>query len=537
MFGFLFKKKEPDKIAEKAALVSENTKEVEKQEKTQVFRCTGTIGDLDNENQHNLSLMYQEAVFGDSEKAKMAAKSIAGYMRDMKCDEIIRLGKRLHDYDYLEWYYDWRKVDIDSLLEKLGDGEDFLWVARLGTFHSNGYFREKCMRAIECDEDSLKYIILRLNDSVKEIRDLAERMCEDLEYVSDKELISCVPFLSKVLYEGRRRNEKVAKNVAKEMAERLKSHFEQKSLLDLNDYDFYTKKSVYRFLMDYGIVEKYDMKRLLDREKNRQCQAIYLTEFISCYGFSVDELDFYIHHKSKIVQKVAIERKYETIGDCWDGLEQMLLSPAKSIRETVRYILSRHSGIDVTAFYKDHLDTPVRKIAILGIGETGEKSDADLLMKYLEDQDTAVVKNTIHAIAMLCGDKADEIFWKYLQDQRLIVMNQAYREICAYRIKYGAKAVYELFVKAEAEFAKQRLARMLVHESSWDRLPYVLMLYSYEDESIRDVIRTGVYGRNMYGSVSEERAAWIREIMNNEKYQIPKGLCKSINYDLKFVTH
>ena len=46
-----------------------------------------------------------------------------------------------------------------------------------------------------------------------------------------------------------------------------------------------------------------------------------------------------------------------------------------------------NTEIDVVAYYIERLETPYKKICILGIGEYGNTKDADILLKYLEDSE------------------------------------------------------------------------------------------------------------------------------------------------------
>ena len=146
------------------------------------------------------------------------------------------------------------------------------------------------------------------------------------------------------------------------------------------------------------------------------------------------------------------------------------------------------------------------------------------------------MKRTLHALGMLKKAKAEEIFWKYLQDKRLSVMGQAYREIRANDIHYNAKDIYELFMTTESVELQRKLAVMLAKGKYWDRLPYVILLYSHEDDKIRNIIQVGLCGVNMYGNVSRDKADWIRKILGEDSCKVPERIKKSILFSLEFVS-
>ena len=114
-------------------------------------------------------------------------------------------------------------------------------------------------------------------------------------------------------------------------------------------------------------------------------------------------------------------------------------------------------------------------------------------------------------------------------------MCQAYREISAAKIRYKAKNIYEFFMETDSIELKRKLAARLAREEYWDRLPYILKLYSHENETVRDRVRYGLKGVNMYGRISPENAKWIREILAEDSCKVPERLKTVILFNLKHV--
>ena len=133
---------------------------------------------------------------------------------------------------------------------------------------------------------------------------------------------------------------------------------------------------------------------------------------------------------------------------------------------------------------------------------------------------------------MLCGYKLADLFWKYLTDERQTVALQAYREIRTYNIRYGAEKIFGLFMNADSELIKRKLAYMLISEQYWDRIPFVLMLFNYDDADIRYVIRLGARWKSSYYLLSEQQASRIREILDDEQYQIPDSVRRDVLFNL-----
>ena len=73
---------------------------------------------------------------------------------------------------------------------------------------------------------------------------------------------------------------------------------------------------------------------------------------------------------------------------------------------------------------------------------------------------------------------------------------------------------------------------MLVREQYWDRIPYVLMLFNYDDMNIRNVIRLGSKWKSSYYPLSKQQALYIKEVLENEQYQIPDSVRRDVLFNL-----
>ena len=259
-----------------------------------------------------------------------------------------------------------------------------------------------------------------------------------------------------------------------------------------------------------------------------------MTILIEKYELSIPELDEYLNSKSVNLQKKALEQKYNLLKDYWDGLENLLLSRSFKVREMTRYILEKHTKIDAKAYYVEHLESAYKKICIQGVGECGTAQDAETVKPYLEDSDPGIVKASIHAIALLLKEDAIDIYLRFLSDSRESVAHQAYKEIASYNLNCGAENLYNLCFTTQSEFMKEKYAYRLLKEPVWEAIPYILMLYSCEDEVIRDIMRTVKGNFRTYTTLSPEQAERIKNIMSDERYGIPEKLRENILFSMKY---
>jgi hypothetical protein len=460
-----------------------------------------------------------------------ATHAIAEYMSRQNFKGICHLDNQFRETTSMNWYVDWKNFDIKSI--HVEREEDRLQVLRLGTFHPNGYFREKCIRALKGDNASLPYVILRLNDWVKEVRAAAEETCLNVKKLSASEIIIFLPYLEKVR-NGVRANSGALAGLEKEFAESLSKNplIIDKTFIRQNDEK--NRESVYRFLANNKLLEKENVNSIMSWEKSGQIQNLLMTILIEKYTPSIPELDEYINNKSVNVQKKALEQKYNLLKDYWDGLENLLLSRSLKVREMTRYILKKHTQIDAKTYYTKRLESEYKNVCIQGIGECGSAKDADIIRPYLEESDSCIVKASIHAIALLLKEDAIEIYKRFLPDSREVVAHQAYKEIAAYNLKCGAENLYNLCLTTQSELMKEKYAYRLLKEPVWEALPYILMLYSCDDETVKSIMRSITGNFRTYATLSSGQAERIKSIMDAPSYEIPEKLKEKILFSMKY---
>ena len=104
-----------------------------------------------------LSWLYEQLVYEDAKGCAIIADYIKRFMSELDTVHLIRLDERFRDTSSMEWYTGWKDVDPEKLVKSVEDREAALWILRLGTFHPNGYFREKCVRKLIGDKASVPF--------------------------------------------------------------------------------------------------------------------------------------------------------------------------------------------------------------------------------------------------------------------------------------------------------------------------------------------------------------------------------------------
>lgn len=507
---------------------------------------TRTISESDHLDHHikalregavwSLSWVYQYIANYNDYLVRRAAVAVAEYVSQLDTGSWIRLNDRFRMTTSIEWMVNWKNVDPEKIKRKIDDTDAFVWIMRLGTMHPNGFYREKCLRMLSSDTGSYLFFLLRLNDWVEEVRDVARdacrNICTDNMDLSYDELIRLLPVLNRVR-NGKRKDEDLMQELDPLFASALRAKLPSIDRAFIRKYDTRTRVVLYRLFTANGQLSKEDILSLLDIEKNLQIQRLLATSLIRHHDLSTEELDGLIAHKSSVVRVAAMDKKYEILKAPWDGIEEKLLSPSGPVRQTARFICRKHSYVDVRQYYIDHLDSDQRAESILGLAETGKKEDADLLTAYLEDEAPRVVKNTLYALGELDALRYIDVFERFLKDKDITVVKQAYVAMTVHKLKIGAENIYNMFQETDSHYLKARLSVLLGHEAYWDRIPYALMMYSCEDEEIlRHIDVTCAWDSR---NVSDERLGWISSILKDDSYKIPEKVKEYVEFNIRSV--
>lgn len=432
---------------------------------------------------------------------------------------------------------DWKNADISRKHFKHLSMEEYITVLKLGTFHYNGYFREKCMEAAAEYDGSLPFLMLRLNDWVEVIREKAFLLVQNrLKQCPPEEIILSLPCFGKVQNSQRRKSEYIT-YLEKEIEYFLEKTIRQINIDKINQYEIFVRNSIYRYISRIAVLEIEKMEQLVDSSKDSYGKRVLIQGILKNYECSDNKLKEYLHNKSVIVRRRALEKLYGRLGDAWQGIEELLLDKSKKIREDVSYIIEKHTDFPILNFYVQKLETGPAVIPILGVGEHGTIKESKLLLPFLESTDARITKAALISCGYLIGAKNEGLYWKYLSDRRPGIAKQAYLIVDKLDIHYGAAMLYEAYQKNREFDERKYFLNLLLKEPSWSRLPFLLLLFDSETENpvMEYKIFEKISNRNMYAKVSRQQAEEIRHAFEVMRDRIPKELKKKIEWDLKYV--
>jgi len=480
-----------------------------------------------------------------------AANASCDLLSHITAKKLIWLSENFRGTPFEQWYMqwgdmgmrgiDWGHVKITrSVFSHLAEPQ-YCAMLKLGTFMDNGYYRQRCMEALEGLEGTLPFFVLRLNDWVEQVRESAYILTQKrLRECGLAELFFSLPMMEKVRNSGRRQSENL-RMIEEQVKVRVLQKFSRLSEEELKEIPFYeinVKNAVYRLVSQERILEREQMERLLALEKAGYGKKLLILGIFWHYGYEQARIERYLMSSSAVVRYHALLYRYEVEHNAWAGLEKLLLDRSKRIRVYAGYILKKHAGMDVLGYYLEKLSQNATKEVLLGIGEYGSRKEMEVLRPFLESEELPMVKAALEAYGKLAAETGREVYWRFLTDDRPFVARQAMRLSKKYRVCYGAKQVYEAFLRNRTTSLGGCFLEMLLREPSWERLPFLLLLYGDQElsEDSRDLILAGINCRSSYGKVPARQGQWIREILEARADVIPKEIQKEILFDLKFVS-
>lgn len=471
----------------------------------------------------------------------MVSNAFVRLLSQTSAKGLLRLDEQCRCYcceEYtINWWYIDRCFKLSHEMLPYLSVEQYTAILGLGTFHSNGYFRQMCMEELAQHFNSLPFLVIRLNDWVSEIRQCAYQLTVKRLCVSSiQELFSAMPMLDKVK-NSKRRDAAHLISIEMQLQKQLSEKFADCPLNLIHTYDITVKNSIYRFLNKNNVLTLSQTELLLSLEKNSYGKRLLILGIFKHFDCTEQMIFRYLSDKSAIVRYHALDYYYTKRKDAWDGLAHMLMDKSRKIRSTTSYILMKHSDLDVLGYYKEQLQKRDNIIAILGIGENGSGTDIEVISPYFDNNNEHLVKAALQSYGMLAMERGEAIYWKYLLHSSIMLSKQAYRLIKKYDIHFGAAILYETYLKYQNLPVAEDMILLLAKEPSWSRLPYQLLLYDSESlsDNIKNHVHVAVTIRNMYATVSAKQAQFIRSVLEQQQNHIPKDLCKNILFDLQYV--
>lgn len=347
----------------------------------------------------------------NAELAKAACQVIDRFLETFTTDRYLWLVE--HCSDRLDWWENraWKSIQPSQVPSLSSQPESRTSILGVLTLHPNGFVRQKAVEELHQVRDGkeLPFLLLRLNDWVKPIRDRAARFVEPRLCDSyQQHIVDCLPLLAWLLQ--CRRTEYVDL-VPRAVVLLCRSECESQLAEIAASSDRRVRRKITRLALE---IEGDHLPRLVRHliRSNDTALRIWGAERVSreLYGAELDTaLDDLRADRCMPVRRHALlalaERSAEDARSVWT---ETLLDRHRSLRELARCRLAPENVGGFSPFYRENLQTnPENLYALLGLGETGSADDVPRVRTYFRSGRPALRCAAVRAISTLPGELPD----------------------------------------------------------------------------------------------------------------------------------
>lgn len=471
------------------------------------------------------------------EEQEDAAAAVTVFINALSMKEHFHLENvyRCCDYGWEACKKKSRSWNIDymfSCILRIQQEEERRAVLIAACMSADGYLRQKCLKELVYYRNSLPYLLLRLNDWVKEIRlDAFQLSMQRFHQAELEELLWSLPVVDKLRMSYRKETEDF-ENVSEALLEHLIECARNINFNELDLLDQTARNAFYRLILRNNIYDKEKLQELLERTRGNFESRMVIHALMKYYEMSEQDFRHYLEHKSGVIRRYAIE-KWSAKHGIWDGAEQYLMDRSKSVRSNVQYLIRNNTEMDLVSYYRDQLSKKSFKIAIDGLGETGNKGTAAFLLPYLDDPSWVVRRKALRAVGNLLKEGGEEYYFQFLGSENIALVKTAYQQCCKWNVIPDSKMLLDMYEQSGEEQRKCYYLQLLGKCPFWDCVTIYLNLYGRVGGKQQAILSDRFKTRPMYQTVAAEKGNQIRKALEENRGYLPEGLYQGILFDLE----
>jgi HEAT repeat protein len=435
---------------------------------------------------------------GDPALKLRAARSIAGLVRRAPAIRLERLDRLFRDRTSMEWDPDWRRADPAALLSPSLTEAETTVILGLASFHPSGYFREKAVGSLSLltTGDELPYLIIRLNDWVVPIWNLADRAVRDrLTPQNARTIVDALPLIFGLRGRSRRDHHDLVR-----AAIGVLSTPEARPELErgLRSEDSMIRRWCYQAIADLGTHGNTALLGYLVKDPSPTNRSKVLRQLIA--KLTPEEVRplsaALLRDRSASVRSITLRllHGFDPIAAVPD-LERAISDDDPAVRNAARFHLRTHDDrYDFPALYRQELADPsaVRPGAIAGLGETGRADDTKTIAPFLSAGRARWVRAGLRAMAKLDYAGTKDTLIAHLGDPRPGVAKEARRLLLGRIDAVDAGAIHRDRFANPACPSRRHAAVLLCGLAKWDALRYILEVCADKDGRVVEVGRSAL---------------------------------------------
>jgi HEAT repeat protein len=482
------------------------------------------------------------ALFSDDAKARTAAAhAISSLLQLLSIDDLPHLDESMRSGWYTET---WRKLEPRELASLVGPGQAGATVLEVSSMHPNGFVREEAVRrlALRSDGSELPYLLLRINDWVRQVRQAA------VETVERKIAVGYARHFTKALFlvvrlERTRRGDHLP--ILSRIYDLLASPAARDPMLaELRSGAGYARRASFRILTrppsddiagvllaaakaNDSVIRLWAVRSLATALEPNQLRAVLSEMF---------------RDPSAPVRREAL-RAWVTIfvKEAEDVLEHALLDRSASVRAFARFHLANRGQDWQRRFYRDAVgrgrlsELPP---AIAGLAETGGLEDAAVVESFLGHRTTTIRCTAVRYLIRLGGEEFIDRVFQCMTDHSRGVSNQSRQAVQPYVARIGGLRLWQCFSEDRSLHVRRNALRLLSALPKWEALSYLIKATLDRVPSLSELARDYVvrwdakYNRTQ-AAPTDEQLLEARSALAVASEKLPSNTLESISFSIR----
>lgn len=382
----------------------------------------------------------------------------------------------------------WRQLQAGQIKHLPRTKRSRTSVLGLISFHPSGYVREQALHLLAQvnDGSELPYLLIRLNDWVSPVRRVAQDSIEKrLQQGSFSPFVHHLFLVLRLAECGRADHTGVVSAVMGRLLSPEHAH-------DLTSVLRHGQRTVARRCFQLAVQQPGPhLSRLLTTalEADDAVVRFWATQRLRNMEGS-DHLTAVLPQLERDrfvpVRREALRLRLELLPTtAVAALERALLDRSPALREFTRFYLRRLQQFNFASFYRQALATgQERETALAGLGETGTREDAGLLLPWLNTTNNRERQAAVRALGRLAGDNHWDVLVNCLADASTKVTRAALQALLQCTDLLDPGRLWSMFVHDQRRHVRLALLVLLDHLETWKRLPYLIRAASDEDKIV-----------------------------------------------------
>jgi len=461
----------------------------------------------------------------DPHYRELAKAAIRRIMAGRTPDELRKLDDRFRSVSiHAPITAGWDRI-TSGCVSRIIDKNDAAIVGML-SFHWDGQVRAEAIKHLNKMNtgDELVYLLIRANDWVPRVRNLARSAIENrlnsrnTDALADNlELISSLESKTRTDLSG----------LLKEIYGFLRMH-PSGLRRAIGNPRFRVRRSAFRASYQLDEPQKISFIAQALRDSDSLIR-LHAARQVSALEDPVQRREFLDIMRDDRWHAIRSLRLHIAVDDNGSDTEQILLgyildrSPA--IRFASRFFLSKRGIESFRTIYRDALDTNNVELALRGLGECGAADDIALIEPYMLTPNNKVLASAISAKGKLQTSQSDDWLVSFLTHEHKAPANAAFQCLRSHMSTAGQTAVVAVFEDRGALIHSRLLALKLLEKAGkWERLIFWLQGVSDDQPRVstcceRSLSRWEHRFNQTFTQPTSAQIEQIRSLVNSRRLQ------------------